>query len=563
MIPFASQRALGQDLATHLLNAQDNEYVELADMRGAVAGDLHGAFAEWEAQAHALTKCRNYLYSMSVNPDPEQGPLTREQYFDYIARAEERLGLSGQPRAVVFHIKHGREHCHVVWSRIDTEKEKAVHMAFDKDKLMMVTREFAWEHKLELPDGYFREKGEAKSPQVSVYEMAQKRATGLTREDHIETVTNAWRRSDSDKGFVQALAEQGYMLATGKRPYVLVDFYGGTHALPRLIGDKTVRAKDIRAFLEKDFPPDSLPKVDEAKALIAAHRASIEAHEKSGQRAEAFKTLERAQAKRRQEREQEAGELRQRQHRERLFLAGEQRGQRNRHRAAFLARTRQIRLERYDKRPTGLAAFLGRVTGIALIRKKVHEHQDKKRLLAFLAAKEALAERHQQARTGLEHRQDMQGLDMRRKLHALEQVEKRERKALEESLQHDARIRGRGGRTQMPALSLDLKPRGRKAVPYKAKTRHTYRLYAEDDGEARRDEEGRRDRPLAEEFPGGEQERQRPGEFSLGDAFARAAQPEQTSEERGSSDGPKPAEETRIRRYGPKRDRGNDNDRGR
>ena len=46
MIPKASQRGEGQDLATHLQNAFDNEYVEIADLRGAVARDLHGAFAE-------------------------------------------------------------------------------------------------------------------------------------------------------------------------------------------------------------------------------------------------------------------------------------------------------------------------------------------------------------------------------------------------------------------------------------------------------------------------------------------------------------------------------------
>ena len=62
MIPFASQRGLGQDLATHLLNEHDNEKMEVAHIRGAIAKDLHGAFAEWEAQAHALTRCQNYLY---------------------------------------------------------------------------------------------------------------------------------------------------------------------------------------------------------------------------------------------------------------------------------------------------------------------------------------------------------------------------------------------------------------------------------------------------------------------------------------------------------------------
>ena len=92
MIPFGSQRALGQDLATHLLNAQDNERLEVVQVRGAVARDLHGAFAEWEAQAHTLTRCRNYLYSLSINPNQRQGRLTREQYLDYIDRTEQRLG---------------------------------------------------------------------------------------------------------------------------------------------------------------------------------------------------------------------------------------------------------------------------------------------------------------------------------------------------------------------------------------------------------------------------------------------------------------------------------------
>ncbi len=151
MIPFGSQRALGQDLATHLLNEYDNELMEVAEVRGAIARDLHGAFAEWELQARALTQCRNYLYSLSVNPDPAQGELTREQYFDYIDRTEQELGLTGQPRAIIFHIKDGREHCHVVWSRIDTDNGKAVQIAFDRQKLMMVTREFARQHGLQLP----------------------------------------------------------------------------------------------------------------------------------------------------------------------------------------------------------------------------------------------------------------------------------------------------------------------------------------------------------------------------------------------------------------------------
>jgi hypothetical protein len=179
MIPKASQRGLGQDLATHLQNAYDNEYVEIAEVRGAVACDLHGAFAEWEVCAHAMTGCRNYLYSLSVNPDPAQRQLTRTEYRDYIDRAEGKLGLSGQPRAVVFHIKDGREHCHVVWSRIDTAHSKAVHQPFDRQKLMMVTRQFAREHGLALPGGMTPDAGRERGKKKKV--SRSMRSTNRTR----------------------------------------------------------------------------------------------------------------------------------------------------------------------------------------------------------------------------------------------------------------------------------------------------------------------------------------------------------------------------------------------
>src|SRR5215467_1307523 len=109
MILKGNQRGGGQQLAAHLLNSFDNERVEVADVRGAVAQDLSGAFSEWFAHSRA-TKCSKYLYSLSLNPDNTQGPLTREQYLDLIGRTERSLKLIGQPRAIVFHVKEGREH---------------------------------------------------------------------------------------------------------------------------------------------------------------------------------------------------------------------------------------------------------------------------------------------------------------------------------------------------------------------------------------------------------------------------------------------------------------------
>src|ERR1700681_2463902 len=123
MILKGNQRGGGQQLAAHLMNSFDNERIEIADVRGAAAQDLSGAFGEWAAQARA-TKARKNLYSFSASPDQSQGRLTREQYLELIDRTERSLKLVGQPRAVVFHEKRGddgvlREHCHVVWSRID------------------------------------------------------------------------------------------------------------------------------------------------------------------------------------------------------------------------------------------------------------------------------------------------------------------------------------------------------------------------------------------------------------------------------------------------------------
>jgi hypothetical protein len=57
------QRSHGDDLATHLMNALDNEEVEIAEVFGAVAEDLHGPFAEFEA--------------IAVNGGVKRGPRNR------------------------------------------------------------------------------------------------------------------------------------------------------------------------------------------------------------------------------------------------------------------------------------------------------------------------------------------------------------------------------------------------------------------------------------------------------------------------------------------------------
>lgn len=467
MIPFGSQRALGQDLATHLLNAQDNERLEVAQVRGAVARDLHGAFAEWEAQAHSLTHCTNYLYSLSINPDQRQGRLTKEQYLDYIERTEQRLGLSGQPRAVVFHIKQdkngvGREHCHVVWSRIDAEKDRARHVAFDHEKLMMVTREFARDHGLRLPDGYNKDVARnrrGRGYQMGLYDKRQEELGGLSLTEHKARVTAAWDRRDTARSFVRELEDMGYMLATGRKDYVLVDLNGTTKALPRLIDDKKVRIAQVREFLGKDFPKDSLPSVDEALALAAGHRAARELFVKNEQRIareaadmQRRDELQRKQQPRRQAMEGETKALSERQRQARQEFTARQWGERAALRQSYLQESQRVRIERAANKPKGLAAFLGRISGVELITKTIHRYRDGVRHREFLARKSELAERQKrEAQTQL-RAQELESLTMRRRLRALELVEQRERKSLETKLLKDRRIEERERTERAPPV---------------------------------------------------------------------------------------------------------------
>jgi hypothetical protein len=272
MILKGNQRSGGDELATHLMNAFDNEHVEVAQVRGTVADDLHGAFGEYEAHA-AGTRCTEPLYSLSINPS---APISRDQYYTAIDRIEQRLGLSGQPRAVVFHVKHGREHCHVVWSRIDTAKMRAVQLSHDRQKLRSLARELGVEFGLPLPEGLQQDlRADRKlKKKMTLAEQAQARETGVTPEQRRAEITAAFRRSDSPEAFRAALKEKGYILARGdKRAFVVVDRFGKVHSLARQIDG--IQTRDLNPHLEPMSA--SIPDVDTAKQSLAREAAETKA----------------------------------------------------------------------------------------------------------------------------------------------------------------------------------------------------------------------------------------------------------------------------------------------
>ena len=93
MILKASQRGGGKQLGLHLLNAEQNEHVEIHEVRGFMSDSVLGAFKEAQAMASG-TRCKQYLFSVSLSP-PETENVRPEIFEGAIASIESKLGLEG------------------------------------------------------------------------------------------------------------------------------------------------------------------------------------------------------------------------------------------------------------------------------------------------------------------------------------------------------------------------------------------------------------------------------------------------------------------------------------
>ena len=273
MILKASQRSNASQLAAHLLNANDNERIEVHEVSGFIANNIPGAFKEAEAVAKG-TRCSQFLFSMSLSP-PAHERADIAAYEDAIARAEERLQLSGHPRVIVFHEKEGRRHAHAVWSRIDSQQMKAVNMAFYKQKLTGLSRELYLEHGWQMPNGLIDRK--QRNPlNFTLAEWQQAKRLKQSPQEIKTTLKECWATTDSKAGFTAALECKGYALAQGdRRGYVAVDWQGEVYSLSRWLNQKN---PTLQSRLGERM---ALPTVDNVKekhtqTLLASIRKGME-----------------------------------------------------------------------------------------------------------------------------------------------------------------------------------------------------------------------------------------------------------------------------------------------
>ncbi|WP_182178921.1 relaxase/mobilization nuclease domain-containing protein [Methylobacterium radiotolerans] len=261
MILKGSQRGGGQDLAAHLMRLDDNEHVRVHELREFASDNLRGAFKEAEAISRG-TKCRQYLFSLSLSP-PESASVTEAEFEKAIDDAERRLGLDGQPRAIVFHEKEGRRHAHAVWSRIDAATMTARPMSFFKKKLVGLSRDLYLEHGWDMPRGIARE-GMRDPRNFTLAEWQQAKRQGQDPRWLKAAVQSCWQASDSPAAFSRALEEHGCFMARGdRRGHVIIDHDGEVHSLPRVLG---LKSKDVKARLDDG---DALPSVEATRKALA------------------------------------------------------------------------------------------------------------------------------------------------------------------------------------------------------------------------------------------------------------------------------------------------------
>ena len=409
MILKGSQRAGAKQLAAHLLNDRDNDHVEVLELSGFVSEELRGAFREVEAISKA-TRCKQYLFSLSLSP-PKQVVAGEEDFRDAADRAEQALGLDGQPRAIIIHEKEGRRHAHVVWSRIDAAQLKAINLPHFKNKLTGLSKELYLDHGWDLPDGLRLNSGKS-FLNFTLDEWQQAKRQDIDPREIKASMREAWERTDSLRGLSNALEERGYYLAQGdRRGFVALDVHGNVYALPRWLGLKSKEVKDRLGS------PNQLPSVDVRKAELktkVTDKLRDFLREAKDRQSRAIKPL----------------------NDERAVLVQQHRQERERLRIKQNARAEVEAKERASRLRKGLSGLFDRLTG------RARQIREQNAAEAFEASKRDQKQRDDLAVLQMEDRRSLQGrFDHLRNRH------KDDRRLLAREVMQFLRVRSRGHET--------------------------------------------------------------------------------------------------------------------
>ncbi len=268
MIANGSSNGCAWWWAQHL-QSEDNEKVRIVQSYGLRSENIEEMLNEMMAFAVG-TPCKNPFYQMNLNP--ALGECLTEKDWDRAREiAEEKHGLKGQPYFMVMHTKHGEQHVHLIYSRIDLETGKTISDSFDARKNHAIARQIEQELGLQKVIGpYDLEAGMPRPKRAPKrYESLRAFKSGLPLAGIEAEVTELRQQSQNGQEFKAALARHGYILAHGDKvvagqiTLMIIDPAGNDHSLPRRLH---MPSMEVNAFM-RDVDVKSLPDIRQAKAL--------------------------------------------------------------------------------------------------------------------------------------------------------------------------------------------------------------------------------------------------------------------------------------------------------
>ena len=274
MIIKGGSRSNGAQLGRYLMEKGENAEVEVLELP-ASARSVGEAVRDMERMGKA-TRGEKTLYHAQINPNPGEPMWER----DWIRSADilaEKLGMEGQPRVIVYHLKEGylegaREHAHVVFQRTDVEKERLIsdshnyrkHEAASRqierelghepvptvDRGTSYTREEARKaRQLPAPTRLIRREGSARVTYVPDGQYGPYRSgRGANPKEVRAFVTTAYQRARGPEEFRDYLWAAKLQIAIGeRRAYSLIDEFGNDYTLARMV--QGARTSDLKRFL--------------------------------------------------------------------------------------------------------------------------------------------------------------------------------------------------------------------------------------------------------------------------------------------------------------------------
>jgi hypothetical protein len=231
-----------RNLAGHLMRTDTNEKAEVREISGFASDDLEGAFEEINATASG-TRARSAAYHAKINPAPSERltPEQAQRAADILARElKDKKGQSfeGQPRVIVEHIKDGRQHFHVIYSRIDTDRMKAIDPQDNFAAHMRASRQIEKEFGLSV----CVDKGGPRQPEP--WQMLRAAHADLPDPRAVQKdISDLYSSTKNGAELRAALERKGWVLANGDK--------NGTYRI--VYGPNKSMSEDLRRALYKEM----------------------------------------------------------------------------------------------------------------------------------------------------------------------------------------------------------------------------------------------------------------------------------------------------------------------